>query len=106
MIVDVVDGGDAAEIIIDEILAVRGLVGLEGNGKDDDVGHVLLKLDEGGKFLEAGCAPTGPEIEDDNFAAVLVEADRLRAVVNDKTRGTVADGAGVRRAIAGAERRA
>lgn len=106
MICDVIDGGDAPEIVIDKILAIGGLVGLEGDGEDDDVGHVFLELDEGWKLLEAGAAPTGPEIKDNDFAAVLSEADGLRTVVDDDVRGAISDGAGTGRAVAGREHRA
>ena len=106
LVVEVVDGGDAGDVVVDEVLAVRGLVGVEGDGEDDDVGHVLLELHEGGKFHEAGSAPTGPEIEDHDFAAVIAEADGLRAVVDGEAGGAVADGAGVGVAVAGTEHRA
>src|SRR5258708_32427662 len=49
----------------------RVLVG--GDTKNDTVARfdVLLEPVERGRFLDAGRAPTGPEIEDDNFAAQI-----------------------------------
>lgn len=77
----VVDGGFLAGVagggIVDAVLleksAVGGFVFIDRDTEDDAVtrGNALLEVDEGGSLFNAGRAPGGPEIEDDNFALVL-----------------------------------
>jgi hypothetical protein len=102
---EVEDGGDAGDVVIDDILLVGVGVGIEADGKDDNVGHAALEFDEGGKLLKAGRAPAGPEIEDDDFALMLIvaKADGLRAVVDDDGGGVFADLGGVGGAVAALE---
>lgn len=99
---EVEDGGDAGDVVIADVLLVSAGVGVEGDGDDGDVGHAALQVDEGGKLFEAGRAPAGPEIEDDDFALVLIgaEADGLRSVLDDDSGGVLADLSGVAGAIA------
>ena len=94
---EVEDGGDAGDVVIDEVLAVGVGVGVEADGEDDDVGQAALEVDEGGELFEAGRAPAGPEIEDDDFALglILAEADRLCAVADDDGGSVFADLSGV-----------
>lgn len=103
LVVEIDDGGDAGDVVVDQVLAVVGLGGVEGDGDDSDVGHVALELDEGGELLCTGRAPAGPEIEDDDLALffVLAEGHGLSAVVDGDFGGAFADLSGVGGAIAG-----
>jgi hypothetical protein len=105
-ICDVVDGEEARQVVIDKVLAVGRLVGIEGDGEDDDLGHLALELDEGGELLGAGSAPARPEIEDNGLAAVVAEGDGLRTVANDDGGRLFTDLGGVAGAVAGAQPRA
>jgi len=102
---EVEDGGDAGDVVIGDVLLIGVGVGIEADGEDDDVGHAALEFDEGGELLEARRAPAGPEIEDDNFALVLIvtKADGLGAVVDDDGRGVFADLGGMQGAVAALE---
>ena len=48
--------------------------------EDGDIGAVVMKLDEGWGFLDAGRALAPPEIQKDNLAAVAGEMDRILPV--------------------------
>ena len=94
------DDGHVVELVVGDVLLVVGGIAVKGDGDDDEVGELVLELLEGGPLGGAVDAPRGPEIEHDNFAAVLGERDGLGAVVNgDVGRGAV-DVCGVASAIA------
>ena len=105
LLAEVEDGGDAGDVIVGDVLAVGVRVGVEGDGEDDDIGHAALEVDEGGKLLETRRTPTGPEVEDDDFALrlILAEGNGLIAVADDDSGGAFADLGGVAAAVAGAE---
>ena len=100
--------GHVGQVVVGEVLMVGVGVGVEAYGQYDHVWNLLLKLLQRRKLLETGRAPRGPEIEDDNFAAVLVQAYGLRAVMDGEVGGaraylvrvasTVAAGGGDREA--------
>jgi hypothetical protein len=100
---EVEDSGDAGDVVVGDVLAIGVGVGVEADGEDLDAGHAALEVDEGGEFLEAGRAPAGPEIENDNFALVLIlaKADGLGAVVDDDVGGLFTNLGGVVAAVAG-----
>ena len=100
---EIEDGGDSSDVVIGEVLAVGAGVGVEADGEDDDVGHAALQVDEGREFFKAGRTPAGPEIEDNDFAAVVVEGDGLVAVVDDDGGRALADLGWAGGAVAGAE---
>ena len=101
------DGGDAGDVVVGEVLTVGLGVFVEAHGEDDDVGHLALELHQRGEFLKARRAPAGPEVQDNDFAAVLPEADLLGAVLDGDTGGVLAHLGGMAGAIAGdAEHRA
>ena len=66
-------------VVLPEESAVGGFVFIDRDAKDDAVarGDALLKLDEGGGFFDARRAPGGPEIKDDDFSLILLEAGGL-----------------------------
>jgi len=97
---EIEDGGDAGDVVIDEVLAVSVGVGIEAHGENDDVGQIALELDERGELLETGRAPAGPEVEDDDLAPILAETDGLGAIVNDDGGGRLADLGGMGGAVA------
>ena len=70
-----VAGGWVVNAVILEEFAVGGLVFIDADAENNAItrGDALLKLDERGRFLNARRAPSGPEIQDHNFAAVIGE---------------------------------
>jgi hypothetical protein len=48
--------------------------------------HSLLQFDQGRHLLDAWRAPGGPEIQNYNLPAILVEADAMVGVLNRKIR--------------------
>jgi hypothetical protein len=61
---------------------------------------LLLELFEGGELFEAGSAPTGPEVEDDDAAAIVAEIDGAMAIVDGELRCAAVDLLGMIAAIA------
>ena len=96
----VVDDGHVVKIVVGEVLAVVGGLGVEGDGDDDDVGYLLLKLLQGRPLGGTVNAPAGPEIEYDDFALVLFEADGLTTVADHDGGCAFADLGGVGGAVA------
>ena len=66
--------------MVDEETLVGGGVVVGGDGDDLDGRKLLLKGFEAGKLFEAGSAPAGPEVEDDDTAAIVAEVDGVVAV--------------------------
>jgi len=99
------DDGHVVEMVVGDVLLVVGGVAVEGNGEDDGVGNLLLELLEGGPLGGAVRAPRSPEVEDDDFAPVLAEADGLRSVANGEVGRRRADVGGVGSAVAAGEKR-
>jgi hypothetical protein len=66
----------------------------------------MMQRDERRRFLDAGPAPTGPEIEQNHFAAIIRELDGIRSIRNRKVGGLLADLRGLCAAIATAEQQA
>ena len=63
-----------------EEAAVGSRVFVDADGEDGDVGAIVVELDEGWGFLDAGRALAPPEIQKDNLAAVAGEMDRILPV--------------------------
>jgi len=66
-----VEDSEQVDVVVGDVGLVGVFVVVEADGKDDDVGHVALELDERREFFEAGGAPGGPEVEDYDFASVV-----------------------------------
>ena len=86
-------------MVVDEELMVRVDIVVEINRKNDDLGHLLLQINERGKFFKTGSTPRRPEIEDYNFSAVVCEADRSCAVNDGEIWGCFCELCGVGAAI-------
>jgi hypothetical protein len=96
----VADDCHVCEVIVDDVLAIGRIVGIEADGEYDEVGDLSLKLHEGGEFLFAGRTPGGPEIQDHDFAAVLIEAYGLSRIMNGEGWCDLIDLCGMRAAVA------
>jgi len=89
-------------VVFDE-LAVGVLVDVDADGDDgDSLGlHAALHFDEGGDFFDAGSAPGGPEVEDDDLSAKLAEGDFVLGVLNGEVGCGGADVGRARSGVAG-----
>ena len=103
LVAGVVNDGHVVEIVVAQVLTIVSGRGIEGDGEDDCIGHLLLDLLERRPLRGAVDAPAGPEIEDDSFAAVIAEDDGLRAVVDDDGGSALAHLSGVGGAVAALE---
>lgn len=90
-------------MVVGDELAVGVGVLIEAYGEHGDAGHLLLELDESRQLFEAGWAPRGPEVQDDNFAPVLVEAYSLCSVVDGEGWGLLRYLCGMAAPIAGGD---
>jgi len=95
----VADAEDVYAMALEEA-EVGGGVGVSGDGYDLDLGKLVLEVEEAGEFFDARGAPCGPEVEDDDVAAELVEVDGGVAVVEGEHGGGFADLAGLGAAVA------
>lgn len=75
---------DGVEVDVEagEEAAVRTGIFVDGNCEDGDVGAVVVQLHERRGFLDTGRALAPPEIQQDNLAAVVGEADGVFAVAD------------------------
>lgn len=86
-------------ILLEEVLVDVGVF-VHADGDDGDLGEDLLHGEEAGQLVDAGGAPGGPEVEDDDVASELTEVDGAGGVGDDELRGWVADVTGVVSAVA------
>ncbi len=70
-----------------EEAAVRAGVFVDANGEDGDIGTIVVKLYERGRFLDAGWALAPPEVEQDDFAAVIGKMNGVLAVIDGEVGG-------------------
>lgn len=82
-------------MVICEEFAVDVGVLVHADCDDGDVGHALLHFEQAGQLFDAGGAPGGPEIEDDDLAAQLAQINCSGAVAHDEQRGGLANVAGM-----------
>jgi len=75
-----VEGGDEVDVMANEEGGVSLGVRVNADGENGDAGHVVVKLEERGQFLEAGLAPGGPEIDQDDLSAIIREVDGAGSV--------------------------
>ena len=73
--------------------AVRAGVFVDADGEDGEVGPVVVELHQCRRFLDAGRALAPPEIQQDDFAAVVGETDGVFAVADGEVGG---DAVGIR----------
>jgi len=78
-------------------LANGRLAVVHGNAEDLQTlrGVLVLQLNEVGNFLLAGFAPGGPEIQHDDFAAVVRQAEVAAGEIGERKVGSGAQGARV-----------
>lgn len=99
--VGVADGTEIDVVLLEEA-AVDAVVLIHADADDGEVGHLVLEGEEAGELFDAGRAPSGPEIEDDDLAAELGEVEALDAVGDGEVRGGPAEAVGVAAAVAAA----
>ncbi len=92
--------GDEVDVVAGEELAVKSVVLVDADADDGELGHLFLELEEAGELFDAGGAPGGPEVEDDDAAAEAGEVEGLDAVGDFEEGGGGAEAVGVIAAIA------
>jgi hypothetical protein len=95
--------GEQIDVVVEEELPVDGRVFVLADGENGDLREAALESHEAGHLYDAGRAPGGPEVEDDDVAAEAGEVDVLRAVGEGEEGCGCADARGVVAAIAGGE---
>ena len=92
--------GEEIDLVLDEEALVDVGVFVLRDGDDGDLGKLALHGEEAGEFLDAGGAPGGPEVEDDDVPAVAAEVGGLNAVGDDELGRGFAENGGMRAAVA------
>ncbi len=72
--------GEEVDVVAGEELAVEGIILVEADADDVELGHLVLEGEEAGEFFDAGGAPGGPKVEEDDVAAELAEVEGVDAV--------------------------
>ena len=101
-LVGIADSDQVHMTMVDEPL-VLVLVLIDADGDHGQVGPVVVELDQRWRFLNAGCAPGGPEIEHNHFAAIVGQVDGGASVGDGKVGRWGGELGGVGAAIAGGE---
>ena len=96
--------GEQVHVVVEEELPVDGRVFVLADGENGDLREAALESHEAGHLYDAGRAPGGPEVEDDDVAAEAGEVDVLRAVGEGEDGCGCADARGVVSAVAGGQR--
>ena len=91
--------GEEVDVVVSQELTIRVDVVVEIDAEDDDLRHLLLEICQRGQFFKTRSAPGGPEIEDDDFAAIVGEMDGSGAVDDGEVWGGRGHLRGMRAAI-------
>ena len=80
---------DGVEIDVEagEEAAIGAGVFIDADGEDGNVRAIVVKLHEGGGLLDAGRALTPPEVQENDFAPVVGEADGVLAIADGEVGG-------------------
>ncbi len=100
-----VEDGEHGDVALCDVGLVLAVVFVAGDANDLNLGELLLQGDERWHLLDAGGAPAGPEVENDDLAAIVGEVDGVLPVGDGEDGGGVAElaGAGVAIAAGGEE---
>ena len=95
-------GGEGDTLVDDEFGESLGVL-VGGDAEDESVarGDVLVKAVQGGSFFDAGWAPTGPEVEDYDFATEIGQMAGLTIEIESEILGGLASEGGFALAIGG-----
>lgn len=66
--------------------AVGAVVFVDTDGEDGNIWTIVMELHEGRCLLDAGWALAPPEVQENNFAAVIGKADGVFAVADGEVR--------------------
>jgi hypothetical protein len=61
---------DQVDVMANDKGRVGGGIVVDADGKNDEIGILMMKREERRQFLDARRAPAGPEVEQDNLAAI------------------------------------
>jgi len=96
----VADGGEVHMAAEDEAAVGVGVF-IDADAEDGEIGTVVVELDEGRHLLDAGRAPGGPEVEQDNLAPVAGEMDGGGSIEDGEVGGRLVHLRRARAAITG-----
>ena len=96
--------GDEVDVVANEEVAVLVGIFIDADGKNGDAGQVVMELEEGGQFNDAGLAPGGPEVEQHHLAAIAGKVNGGGAVGDGEVGGELAGLGGVSAAVAGGDK--
>src|ERR1035437_5970908 len=85
-LVGVADRGQV-HIVANEKAAVSLRIFIDADGQNGQIRPVVVQLQQRGDLLDAGRAPSGPEVEQYDAAPVIGQVDGSRAVGNGEVRG-------------------
>jgi len=95
--------GDEVDVAAGEELAVGIRVFVDADAEDGQIGVFVVQIEQGGQLLDAGRAPGGPEVDQDDFASIVGQMDAGGAVGDGEVGRYLAGLRGVRTAVAGCE---
>lgn len=81
--------GEEVDFVVGEETVIGVAVDVDTDAHDGDtfVLETLLELDEGRHFLDAGRAPGGPEIQNQNLALKVAEVNFAVGILHDEFGG-------------------
>src|SRR5271166_1452341 len=100
---DRVADGDQVDVTAGEEAAVRVGIFVDADGKDGQIGLVVVELEERRQLDDAGLAPGGPEVEQHDLASIVGEVNGGGAVGDSEVRGYLAGLGGTGTPVASGE---
>jgi len=67
--------------------SVGGVIFVDADGENGEIRAIVVELHEGGRLLDTGRTLAPPEVQQDDFAAIVGEADGVFAVADGEVGG-------------------
>jgi len=96
---------DEIDVAVSDEVGVGAGIFVNADGENDDIWIFVVELEEGRHLLHAGCAPRGPKIEQNDFAAVVGQVHGGVAVGDSEVGGNFAGLRRMRAAVAAGNQR-
>jgi hypothetical protein len=96
--------GDEVDVAAKQEAGVGVGVLVDADGEDGEAGLVVVEFEKRWQFDDAGLAPSGPEVEQDDLAAITGEVDGGCAVGYGEIGGGLAGLGGMGAAVAGGDK--
>lgn len=95
--------GDQIHVVTSNKARIGVGVFIDADGNDGNAGQLVVEGEERGGFLNAGHAPGGPEVDEDDLTTVAGEMDGGGAVGEGEVGGRLAGLRRMRAAVAGGQ---